>query len=101
MFCHFTHTYDYSITVMCSKVFVYFVVSVAKSSLTLWTPWSTRLLCPWDFPGNIRTGSHFLLHGIFPTEGSSQSLLHWQVDSSPLIYLGSQEDLIYSYQSLI
>ena len=31
---------------------------------------STRLLCPWDFPGNS-TGvdCHFLLQGIFPTQG--------------------------------
>ena len=33
---------------------------------------STRLLCPWDFPGkNIRAGCHFLLQGIFP--GRQQS----------------------------
>ena len=27
-------------------------------------------LCPWDFPGkNARVGCHFLLQGIFPTQG--------------------------------
>ena len=37
----------------------------------------TRLLCPWDFPGNS-TGvdCHFLLQGIFPTQGSNLGLLH-------------------------
>ena len=31
-----------------------------------------RLLCPWDFPGkNTRVGCHFLLQGIFPTQGSN------------------------------
>ena len=37
----------------------------------------TRLLCPWDFPGNS-TGvdCHFLLQGIFPTQGLSLGLLH-------------------------
>ena len=31
---------------------------------------SIRLLCPWDFPGkNTRVGCHFLLQGIFPTQG--------------------------------
>ena len=35
------------------------------------------LLCPWDFPGNS-TGvdCHFLLQGIFPTQGSNPGLLH-------------------------
>ena len=35
-----------------------------------------RLLCPWNFPGkNTGVGCHFLLQGIFPTEGSNLSLL--------------------------
>ena len=29
-------------------------------------------------------GSHFLLQGIFPTQGSNPCLLHWQIDSLPL-----------------
>ena len=33
---------------------------------------STRLLCPWDFPGkDTGVGCHFLLQGIFPTQGSN------------------------------
>ena len=37
----------------------------------------TRLLCPWDFPGkNTGVGCHFLLQGIFPTQGSNSGLLH-------------------------
>ena len=36
-----------------------------------------RLLCPWNFPGeNTRVGSHSLLQGIFPTQGSSPGLPH-------------------------
>ena len=32
----------------------------------------TRLLRPWDFPGeNTGVGCHFLLQGIFPTQGSN------------------------------
>ena len=43
---------------------------------TLWTE-STRLLCPRDFPGkNTGVGCHFLLQGIFPTQGSNLHLLH-------------------------
>ena len=46
---------------------------------------STRLFCPWNFPGkNTGVGCHFLLKGIFLTQGSNPHLLcllHWQVDS--------------------
>ena len=64
---------------------------------TLWPHglWPTKLLYPWSFPGkNTGTGCHFLLQGIFPTQGSNTSLLchlHWQVDYLPLHYLGSQQ----------
>ena len=41
-----------------------------------------RLLCPWNFPGkNTGVGRHFLLQGIFPTQGQNLRLLHllhWQ-----------------------
>ena len=48
----------------------------------------TKLLCPWGFPGkNTRMRCHFLLQGIFPTQGLNLHLLHWQVDSLPLSYL--------------
>ena len=37
----------------------------------------TRLLCPWDSPGqNTGVGFHALLQGIFPTQGSNPGLLH-------------------------
>ena len=53
---------------------------VTESRLTLlWTHGllPIRLLCPWDFPGkDIGVGCHFLLQGIFPTQGSNPSLLH-------------------------
>ena len=44
----------------------------------------TRLLCPWDFPGkNTGVDCHFLLQGIFLTQGFNSCLLcllHWQMD---------------------
>ena len=44
-----------------------------------------RLVCPWNFPGkNTGVGCHFLLQGIFPTQGSNPRLLRWQADSLPL-----------------
>ena len=37
----------------------------------------TRLLRPWDFPGkSTGVGCHFLLQGIFPTQGSNPGLPH-------------------------
>ena len=51
-----------------------------------------RLLCPWDFSGNnIGVGCHFLLQGIFPTQGLNlhlPCLLNWQADSLPAEPLG-------------
>ena len=51
-----------------------------------------RFLCSWNYLGkNTRVGCHFLLQGIFLTQGLNPSLLHllhWQADSLPLHYLG-------------
>ena len=49
---------------------------------------STRLLCPWHFPGND-TGvvCHFLLQGTIPTYGSNSGLLHHR----QIIYQLSQQ----------
>ena len=48
-----------------------------------------RLLRPWDSPGkNIGVGCHFLLQGIFLTQGLNPRLLcllHWQAGSLPLM----------------
>ena len=38
---------------------------------------------------NTGVGCHFLLRGIFLTQGSNPGLLHWQVNSLPLSYQGS------------
>ena len=38
---------------------------------------SARLLCPWDSPDkSTGVGCHFLLQGIFPTQGRNPRLLH-------------------------
>ena len=56
-----------------------------------------RLLCPWDSPGkNAGVGCHFLLQGIFPTQGWSLRLLHCQVDSLPMSHLGIPKGLCCS-----
>ena len=70
---------------------------VYMKNLTVWLQWvkksercsvmslwphglqPARLLCPWDFPGkNTGVGCHFLLQGIFLTQGSNLSLLHYR-----------------------
>ena len=59
------------------------------------TPWTvtTRLFCPWDFPGkNTGVDWYFLLQGIFPTQGSNPNLLplrQWQAGSLPVGHVGS------------
>ena len=53
---------------------------VAQSCPTLCDPMDcslTRFLCPWDFPGkNTGVDCHFLLQGIFPTQGWNPGLPH-------------------------
>ena len=68
---------------------------------TLWTV-AHQAVCPWDFPGKSSgVGCHFLLQGIFPTQGSNPRLpsllrfLHLQAGSSPLNHLGSPQIWLY------
>ena len=60
---------------------------VVSNSLRPHELWPARFLCPWNSPGkNTGVGCHFLLQGIFPTQGSYLRLLHLlhrQVDSLP------------------
>ena len=48
-----------------------------------------RFLCPWDSAGkDVGVGCHNLLQGSFPTQELNPyllCLLHWQVDSLPLV----------------
>ena len=77
---------------ICSCIVVLlFSHSVISDSLgTTWTE-PTRPLCPWDFPGkNTVVGCHYLLQGIFLTQGPNPYLLHLLAlagDSLPLSHL--------------
>ena len=52
------------------------ITSVMSNSLRPHGLGHTRLLCPWDSPGtNTRVDCHFLLQGIFPTQGSNPRLM--------------------------
>ena len=49
-----------------------------------------RLLRPWDFPGNSTgVGCHFLLQGIFPTQGLNAGLPHCRQMLYSLSHQGS------------
>ena len=64
---------------------------ISMSCLTPLQPHGLKpasFLCPWDSPGrNTGVGYHFLLQGVFPTQGLN--LLHWQEDSLPLSHQGT------------
>jgi len=50
-----------------------------KSPVVSDSLWPHRLYSPWNSPGqNTGVSSHFLLQGIFPTQGSNPGLLHWR-----------------------
>ena len=90
------HLEHLNFTNECLSSIHYCYYSVAKLCPTLLRPhglYPARLLCPWDFPGkNTGVGCHFLLQGIFPTQGLNPHLLcllHWQADSLPLSHPGS------------
>ena len=47
-----------------------------SSSLRPYGPWSTRLFCPWEFLGKYNgVDCHFLLQGIFLTQGLNPCVL--------------------------
>ena len=66
--CHFLLHYEVQWSVRCS------VMSDSFQPCGLKPTW---LLCPWDSPGKNTGrkggGSHYLLQGIFPTQGSNRS----------------------------
>ena len=50
--------------------------SVVSDSLPPFGLQPSRILCPWDFPGkNTGVGCHFLLQGVFLTQGLNLCLL--------------------------
>ena len=67
------------------------------------TPWTTAHQVPLsiEFPRkHTGAGCHFLLQGIFLTQGLNPRLLDWQEDSLPLSYLGSPDNRIGDFYFL-
>ena len=61
----------------CRRMCACLVASVMSNSLQCYGLWPTRLLCPWESPGeNTGVGCHALLRGIFLTQGLNPCLLH-------------------------
>ena len=64
--------------------------SVASHSLRLHGPQPAMLLCPWNSLGkNTGVDCHFLLQGIFPTQGLNPGLLHGRLILYHLSHQGS------------
>ena len=64
--------------------------SVMSDSLGPHGLYPIRFLHPWDSPGkNTGVGCHFLLQGIFQTQGSNPGLLHRRQTLYPLSHQGS------------
>ena len=78
---------------------------VAQLCLTLLWPCGlqpTRLNHPWNFPGkNTGMGCHFLLQGIFPTQGLNPGLLHFRHILNHLSHQGSPLCVSYVLDSVL
>ena len=69
---------------------------------TLWSvAYQARHLHSWDFPGNSTgVGCHFLLQGIFPTQGLNPGLWHCRQTLYHLSHQGSRDSPMFA-ESLI
>ena len=71
---------------------------VTQSCLTLCNPMDYSPPGSWDFPGkDTGVGCHFLLQGIFPTQGSNLGLLHCR----QILYCPSHQGTCYERMRLI
>ena len=63
---------------------------------TLCDPMDTRLLRPWDFLSkNTGVGCHFLLQGVFLTQGSNPGLPHCRQTLYRLSHQGSERTCVH------
>ena len=94
---------EMSVIIFCSfsNCFFFFFYcwswSVVSNSLWPHGLQSTRFLRPWDFPDkSTGVGCHFLLQGIFPTQGSNPGLLNCR---QMLYHLSHQGFLLLSFKN--
>ena len=87
--CSFPH-----ITGIILPLIVVCLVAQSSNSLQPHGVWPTRLLCPCNSPGkNIGLGCHFLLQGIFLTQGSNLGLLYCR----RMLYCLSYKGRLWNY----
>ena len=73
-------------------IYNYMIVKSHSRVRLFATPWTVahQAPSPWDFPGmNTGVGCHFLLQGIFPTQGLKLGLPHCRQTFYRLSYQGS------------
>ena len=64
--------------------------------------WPTRLLCPWNYPGkNPGVGNHYLLQGIFLTQGSKLGLPLCRQILYNLSYQGNLKNSTHELRELL
>ena len=85
---HSCNMYIYTYININIYIYIYLqLLLVVKSCLSLFGHRGLQLawlFCPWNSPGkDTGVGCDFLLQGIFLTQGSNPSLLHWLADSLP------------------
>ena len=75
------------------RIFLKELVKSLSRAPLFGAPWRvacTKLLHPWDFQGkSTGVGCHFLLRGIFPTQGSNPGLSHCRQTLYHLSHQGS------------
>ena len=90
LFSFFFFWHDFNLLVLLGSLLLFSHYVTCGSFAAPWTVARQAPLCSQDFLGkNTGVGCHFLLQGIFLTQGSNPCLLHWQADSSPLSHQGS------------
>ena len=80
----------------CVLTFKIYLCMCVFSLVRPWTPARdpARLLCPRDFSGKkAGVGCHFLLQGIFLTQGQNPCLLHQQENSFTTVPAGKPQDV--------
>ena len=86
---------DFSLNCLQNKCTCFLSLSVMSDFLQPHGLQPTRLLCPWNSPGqNTGVGCHSLLHGIFPTQGSNPGLLHCRQIVYCVSHQGSLKEMI-------
>ena len=75
--------------------------SVMSNSLRSPGLYPSRLLCPWNFPGqNTGVGSHSLFQGIIPTQGLNPGFLPCRHILYQLSYQGSPKGMLLPHQGI-